>query len=212
MWQIGNGESIKIWEDRWVNPQPGSVIWSKKPEDTPLQKVSDLINEKSGEWKTQLIGQTCYPMEAAHIISIPLINTHQEDVISWIGTKDGLYSVKSGYQAIMEWNDNKTGQSTSSYNGTNTRWKKLWSLDVPPKQAHLIWRILNNFIPVKENLLKHGIRCVPLCSYCNKKVESINHIFLDCDWARQVWFASPLTINMENMEIKNLPDWIDYMI
>jgi hypothetical protein len=39
----------------------------------------------------------------------------------------------------------------------------------------------------------------------------MNHIFLECDWARQAWFACPLTINMDNMKIKIVPDWIDYM-
>jgi hypothetical protein len=212
IWQIGNGENIKIWEDKWINPQPGSVTWSKKPENTTLQKVSDLIDVNSGGWKTQLISQTFYPMEATQICAIPLTNTQQEDLRCWLGTKDGIYSVKSGYQAIMEWTDNSISHSTSSNNSSYSKWKKLWSLAVPPKQIHLIWRILNNAIPVKENLLKRGIRCVPLCSYCNSKVESINHIFLECVRAKQVWFASPLTINIDNLEIKNIPDWIDYMI
>jgi hypothetical protein len=185
IWQIGNGKSIRIWEDRWVNPQPGSIMWSKKPENSPLQRVSDLINETSGNWNNQLISNTFNPMEAALINSIPLTNTHQEDLISWIGTEDGLYSVKSGYQAIMDWNTNTSSKTSCSHNGTDTRWKKLWSLDVPPKQTHLIWRIINNAIPVKENLLKRGIRCVPLCSYCNNKVETIDHIFLECEWAKK---------------------------
>jgi hypothetical protein len=212
VWQIGDGKSINIWEDRWINPKAGSFMWSKKPDNSPLQRVSDLIDEETKCWKEHVINQNFYPMEATQIFAIPLTNTNSEDIISWYGTKDGNYSVKSGYHAIMEWNDYDTTAATSSHNDMETRWKKLWSLAVPPKQTHLIWRILDNALPVKENLLYRGIRCAPFCSYCGTKLETINHIFMECDWARKAWFTCPFTINMENVKLKTVNDWIDYMI
>jgi hypothetical protein len=109
-----------------------------------------------------------------------LPNYNQEDFISWKGTKDGHYSVKSGYQAILAWQESQN-PSLNSSNMDNTRWKKLWNLFVPPKQIHHIWRILNNAIPVRENLFTRGIRCDPLCPLCNTKIETINHIFLECE-------------------------------
>jgi hypothetical protein len=130
-WQIGNGKSIKIWEDRWIAPQPGSCTWSKKPENTTLQTVSDLINDNNGEWNTQIISQTFYPMEAAQICDIPLTNTQQEDFRCWIGTKDGFYSVKSGYYAIRDWVEHASSHSTSSQHSSKSKWKKLWSLAAP---------------------------------------------------------------------------------
>jgi hypothetical protein len=96
--------------------------------------------------------------------------------------------------------------------GESNRWKKLWKLHVPPKQTHFLWRILNNALPVKENLTKRGVRCNPLCSLCNEKIETIDHIFLKCEWTRQVWFSSPLTINFTHLKLKHFPDWLDYMI
>jgi hypothetical protein len=181
VWKIGDGKSINIWEDRWINPKAGSIMWSKKPDNSPLQRVSDLIDEETKCWKEHVINQNFYPMEATQIFAIPLTNTNSEDIISWYGTKDGNYSVKSGYHAIMEWNDYDTTAATSSHNDMETRWKKIWSLAVPPKQTHLIWRILDNALPVKENLLYRGIRCAPFCSYYGTKLETINHIFMECD-------------------------------
>jgi hypothetical protein len=186
-------------------------VWSKKPENTPYQYVSDLIDNQSREWKEEAIKQIFYPMEAKQICTMPLPNYNQEDFISWQGTKDGNYSVKSGYQAILAWHKAQNPSPTSSYMDS-TRWKKLWKLFVPPKQIHHIWRILNNAIPVKDNLTIRGIRCDPLCLLCNSKIETINHIFLDCEWTKQVWFASPLTINFEHLQIKTLSDWLDYMM
>jgi hypothetical protein len=150
-------------------------------------------------------------MEANQICSMPIPNYNQEDFISCQGTKDGNYSVKSGYQAILAWHETQNPSPTGS-NMDNTRWKKLWKLFVPPKQIHHIWCILNNAIPVKDNLATRGIRCDPLCPLCYSKVETINHIFLECEWTKQIWFASPLTINYEHLQIKNLSDWLDYMM
>lgn len=210
-WIIGDGKSISIWKDRWIHSHFGCSTWSKQPNDTPFHKVSDLIDRQNMGWNAQLIHQLFYTAKANLICAIPITNIDQEDIISWQGTKDGNYSVKSGYQAIIDWQNSSQNQPSSSHHEDNPRWKKFWKLDVPPKQLHLIWRILNNAIPVKDKLLKRGIRCAPLCAYCNDKLETIYHIFIECEWVRKVWFASPLTINLENSKTKHIQDWMDYM-
>jgi hypothetical protein len=174
--------------------------------------VSDLIDNPNKCWKEPIINQLFYPQEAKQICDLPLPNLDQEDFIGWQGTKDGIYSVKSGYQAVIEWQDSQDTRPSSSNMGESNRWKKLWKLHVPPKQTHFLWRILNNALPVKENLTKRGVRCNPLCSLCNEKIETIDHIFLKCEWTRQVWFSSPLTINFTHLKLKHFPDWLDYMI
>jgi hypothetical protein len=35
-WIVGNGHNIKIWEDRWINPQAGNSTWTPKPDNTLL--------------------------------------------------------------------------------------------------------------------------------------------------------------------------------
>jgi ribonuclease HI len=174
--------------------------------------VNELIDTQNRCWKEDIIRQTFYPHEAKQIYSIPITCSDQEDFLSWQGTKDGIYSVRSGYQALMEWQNNNQTHSSNTHNEDNPKWKKLWKLCVPPKQLHLIWRILNNAIPVKEKLFKRGIKCVPLCSYCNNYVETIDHIFLECEWVKKVWFASPLTINFEHVMLKKFQDWFEYML
>jgi hypothetical protein len=212
IWNIGDGKAINIWEDRWIHPNFGSTTWSKPPADTPYTMVNDLIDNQNRCWKENIIQQLFYPPEASLICSIPIMGSDQEDFISWQGTRDGEYSVKSGYQAIINWQHSIRNHSSSNHLDDNPRWKKLWKLFVPPKQIHFIWRILNNAVPVKEKLFRKGIKCVPLCSYCNSNLETMDHIFLECEWAKQAWLASPLTINTEQGKIKHIQDWIEYMI
>jgi hypothetical protein len=111
----------------------------------------------------------------------------------------------------MEWKQTSNASLPSSSGSTIDIWDKLWKLKVPPKQSRLIWRILNRAVPVKKNLFQKGVRCDPLCPRCNSYVESSKHVFLECEWAQQIWPASPLTINLSNNQIETIFDWYNYM-
>lgn len=59
-----------------------------------------------------------------------------------------------------------------------------------------------------------GVNCSPLCCVCDPHNESINHVFMDCDWAKAVWFASPLGINFttNGEETLNFNEWLTKII
>ncbi|KAK2355972.1 Ribonuclease H superfamily protein [Trifolium repens] len=124
---------------------------------------------------------------------------------------DGNYNVKVGHQAIMEWERDKAKDSPSSSTQQDDIWHKLWALNVPPKHSHLLWRILNEALPVKSNLFRTGIKCDPMCPRCQNQVETLHHAFLDCEWTKQVWFSSILTINLNHNQFNNFVDWFNYL-
>ncbi|GAU47963.1 hypothetical protein TSUD_280220 [Trifolium subterraneum] len=130
-----------------------------------------------------------------------------EDVDIW---QDNWIHQK-GYQAIINWEESTVTTATSSSAMPTNIWQMLWKLNVPPKHSHFIWRLLNEAILVKGNLFKKGIRCDPLCPRCYNQMETSHHVFLDCVWAKQVWFASPLTINLNECQFANLNDWVLHM-
>jgi hypothetical protein len=116
------------------------------------------------------------------------------------------YTVKTRYHAIMEWGKASDTSKASTSNISNLIWDMLWNLNVPPRHSTLVWRALKEAIPVKRNLFQKDIRCDPLCPRCHNKIESTYHVFLECDWAKQVWFSSPLTINLNANHFDNLYD------
>ncbi|MCH98433.1 ribonuclease H protein, partial [Trifolium medium] len=130
------------------------------------------------------------------------------DEFSWPKTADGIYTVRSGYQAIQDWREERNCLPTSSNINSNPIWQKLWSLKIPPKYNTLMWRILHKALPVQSNLMKRGLNCYPLCPRCNETIEDQNHVFSGCVWAKQVWFASSLTLKFrqDNFDFKN---WIE---
>jgi hypothetical protein len=57
-------------------------------------------------------------------------------------------------------------------------------------------------LPVRSNLNTRGINCNPLCPRCHEKIEDVNHAFIGCVWAKQVWFASPLTFDLISQHLQ----------
>ncbi|GAU36821.1 hypothetical protein TSUD_320580 [Trifolium subterraneum] len=133
------------------------------------------------------------------------------DELTWFGTKDGTYSVKSGYQAIMDWTTLNTDNSGSNTLATDPTWNNLWKQKIPLKQAHLLWRILHQALPVKNNLSSKGIQCNPICPRCNNGLETIDHVFMHCEWVKGVWFGSPMTIQF-NETHHSFSEWVSKII
>jgi hypothetical protein len=156
-----------------------------------------------------VINNLFYPFEANQILQLPLVDNLSKDELAWYGTKEGIYTVKSGYNAIIEWNFARDNQSGSNTNNAESMWKNLWNIKSPPKFLHFIWRIINQAIPVRDNLTTKGIRCCPICPRCNKALETIDHVFLRCDWTRAVWFGSPLTLKGDRINREmSVHNWI----
>jgi ribonuclease HI len=211
IWKIGDGETIDIWKDNWLPEQEGHKTWSLEPSGNPYKHVKDLILPISKTWNSNIISSLFQPFEAQQILNLPITNTSYPDEFYWPNNKEGIYTVKSGYQAILEWQSRDNDPTTSNPKEDSHIWDKLWKQQIPPKHKHLMWRVFHNALPVRGNLITRGIQCSPLCPRCNSKIESIDHIFKDCEWSRRVWFASQLSINFNYQSNKNFRDWLHEM-
>jgi hypothetical protein len=177
----------------------------------PQKLVKDLILPISKNWNTSLVKHLFLPFEATQILNIPIINTNYPDEFYWPNTKDGVYTVKSGYHTLQDWKGKSSDPSTSNPIDSNPIWENIWQQQIPPKMNQPTWRINQNALPVRSNLIARGIHCNPLCPRCNAKIEDTNHVFRNCGWVKQVWFASQLTINFNKQDNKSFVDWVQDM-
>jgi hypothetical protein len=114
-WRIGDGNSIKIWGDRWL-PKMGPMCYSFGSVLSPDAKVSDLIDVSSKGWKCSLIDSS-FPAYIANMIkNIPLCPSLPPDKIIWDGTSNGVFSVRSAYHLGWDLLQSKKGECSSSSN------------------------------------------------------------------------------------------------
>ena len=68
-----------------------------------------------------------------------------------------------------------------------TDWKEIYSLpftvSIETKICEFQCKILNNIVFTNEKLFRLKLTESPLCAFCNRETESIEHIFFYCDFS-----------------------------
>jgi hypothetical protein len=66
IWRVGDGDTIKIWTDPWIPRGSTRKLISQ------VSKVSELINQTTNTWDTNLVQQTFAPEDVELILQIPI--------------------------------------------------------------------------------------------------------------------------------------------
>ena len=113
-----------------------------------------------------------------------------EDVYCWYRSRSGSYTVKSGYNAMVETNAFPP-HPISAYQSFN--WNKyVWAVSTSPKLKLFLWKIGRGALPLGANFQARGLFAFKACPHCGE-IESATHLFLECPFARQVWVRAPVS-------------------
>lgn len=183
-WVVGNGESIRVWEDPWL-----SFSSPSRPIGPPLEsayslRVSDLLCPLLNLWDISRIREHL-PQYEDFILRIITSAGPSLDSLVWLSEKNRVYSTKSGYVlGILDklpWENDQQP----------LEWQKhIWTVGTIPKIREFLWRIAKKAIPVSENLNKRGIISF-VCKRCGAHEDDL-HVFLTCPFAEEVWNLLPL--------------------
>lgn len=183
-WIVGDGKSIKVWEDAWLSTSsPISIA------DPPLLtqenlKVSDFLHPEDNSWDVNMI-RTHLPLLEPTIRSLRPSCRKTEDVLAWLPNSSGIYSSKSGYNLIKK---NRTDTQASTFN-----WSKfVWQTKTSPKIKNFLWKIASGALPAGDQLASRGLQIDSACKRCGEK-ETILHLLVQCPFAASVWNMAPLT-------------------
>ncbi|KAL5537585.1 hypothetical protein UlMin_044677 [Ulmus minor] len=182
-WRVGNGESISIYQSRWV-PIPWSFRISSPAVLPATSKVSDMLQE-DGRWNETLIRSSFLEFEADTILNLPRPSSRVYDSYCWHYKSKGSYSVKSGYRLGIE--ASYLDASSPSNNITSSWWNTLWSSNLPPKVRIFWWRIVNDIIPTSLNLRIHHVPTDLSCFLCGYGMESTVHALFLCPMMKRLW-------------------------
>ncbi|KAL5579343.1 hypothetical protein UlMin_011785 [Ulmus minor] len=184
-WRVGSGDSINVTNDRWIPNQNAFKLLDPPPLPRDF-RVSELCTP-SGSWDSSFI-RNLFGTEVAHdILSIPVGSLDHEDVLIWHHTRDGEYSVKSGYKSALILLDTA---ECSKPHIIKSWWKSFWQLKIPPKIRNFAWRLCKGWLPSASKLHGRGMNIDPSCFRCGFGRESIFHALWNCPAARNYWKAS----------------------
>ena len=101
--------------------------------------------------------------------------TSESDRLLWRWTANGIYSARSCYAA--------------SFQGSThcPSWQLVWKSWVPPRVKFFHWLAAQDRCWTTERLGRRGLQHHPRCLHCDQAMETIQHLFLACPFARQTW-------------------------
>lgn len=158
------------------------------PRETKDWKVADLICSSLGKWDVAKVEKRM-PSAVSSLRNIRPSKTGKPDSLTWLPTKDGEYSTKTGYYTGITVRDSQLSQSRTPQpcEWNSDIWRDLFS----PKLRVFLWKIVMGALPIGENLEKRSLVSNTTCVHCGNR-ETTTHLFIHCQFAKRVWDLSPL--------------------
>ena len=76
---------------------------------------------------------------------------------------------------------------------------KIWKTAIPEKIKIFLWLAMKNKILTAENLKKRGWEHPSSCVLCGKEDETVSHLFLSCQFSRQMWSSVRSKLNLDGL-------------
>ena len=188
-WRVGNGESIRVWEDAWIIGEGSHFVPTPRADSDREMMVSALLDYHTRGWNIDLVHHTFHENEWPLVLNIPLSRFWPNDRSIWWPSRNGLFSVKSCYW-LGKVGNMRTWQLQHG-EGEGQLWNKVWKVQGSPKLQHFLWRACKGSLGVRERLHWRHICGEASCPVCGAPSESICHALFACTMAQEVWQVSP---------------------
>ncbi|XP_021725055.1 uncharacterized protein LOC110692356 [Chenopodium quinoa] len=165
--------------------------------------VKDLWENQ--RWNLPTLRELFSQREIDAICSIPVPILNEEDSWSWHHTKDGLYSVKSAYNFLIEEETRK--KATSSECNVDFNWKHIWHACIPPKIKLFAWRCVREGLTVMSRLLARGLSVDQRCPMCGEDEENTAYPILFCPAVSSIWRYSVLRLDTKAFAANEFREW-----
>lgn len=185
-WSLANGKMAFFWEDVWLLNEPLKLKFRRLFNLSKFKEFSvlDFIKASQGKsiklpmfWTRPLRSWEMEEAEYLDVLIKQVILTQEEDSISW-SFNNKPYAVSKAMELI-------------SGIGEEISWYFIWKLRIPHKIKLFLWKVHLNIIPTSSFLIKRGIGIASkgLCAFCDKEDESLEHLFFQCQVAKQFWLG-----------------------
>ncbi|XP_057432396.1 uncharacterized protein LOC130725161 [Lotus japonicus] len=208
-WRIGDGKHVRIWEDNWLPSGPPINFRQDIVDEQQLVRVAVLLLPNNGGWNIPLVEWTFCPTTAARILAIPIRHQDAIDCLFWMGTADGVYTVKTGYEWLQKLANQNCPSSSNEVGLEPLQWAIFLKAPSLPRVREVVWRVCTGAVQVRAKLRRRGVDVDPSCPLCGLEDETMEHLFLGCNVIRGCWFASNLSLRfLSGMKVAEFMGWV----
>ena len=158
--------------------------------------VKNLINGETNTWKVVLLIDMFDQESIMAITKIILSIIPRHDRLTWVADPKCLFSVKSAMGLI---------QRDVWPAAPNPIWHKFWKNKIHERLKTFVWRIGRDILPTNLNILSRMSIGDLRCPLCNSELESVSHVFFQCQATKMFWFGTCWGIRAElfvvNMDV-----------
>ncbi|KAG2275492.1 hypothetical protein Bca52824_058047 [Brassica carinata] len=166
-------------------------------------KVSALM-DGDGHWDHNILSHLFPENEMQRILKTQVGNAVDREL--WAFSKNGAYTVKSGYELASKVKETMALQDASTQPEALELKRSIWKVPTVPKICNFLWRATSGALAVAERLNTRGMHLDSRCKLCLKDGESIEHVLFKCDVAQEAWAIAgfqPLS-NFNSMSLVEL--------
>jgi len=186
---VGNGKNTFFWTDNWLGGVPLKLKFSRLYElsvhkECSVEDMAKLGWEVGGHswvWRRRLMAwEEESVRECSILLSNVVLQENIQDHWRWVLDPIHGYSVSGTYRYLSS-----TAEPMAT-SASNDVWHKL----VPVKVSIFVWRLPQDRIPTRANLVRRLVLQpnLNLCAAGCDSVETTDHLFLHCNYFRNVWY------------------------
>ena len=138
----------------------------------------------SGEWSLPQLENDAMAELYDEISQIPVGGAAEMDTITWKVSPFGNFSLASAWHLVRT-------------HGQQWPWAKLlWHQTIPKSYSFLCWRVLWPRLTTLDRVKLHNPEVNQACRFCEDHDETVDHLFLACDFTREIWRCCCLALHL----------------
>ncbi|KAL0403938.1 UNVERIFIED_CONTAM: hypothetical protein Sradi_2034600 [Sesamum radiatum] len=140
----------------------------------------------------------------------------QEARWRWRFNRKGYFTVRSAYNQAIIMRDREVPSSSISNPALMSQrgllWRTIWNTRVSLRVRVFMWRMCMDVLPTLDKLERRKAGINTLCGICGMQGESVKHVFLECQFARQFWALACFPWRIISVWNENAVEWVSQIV